>query len=532
MPYIIELMAIGEDTYPPLSQAAEELNGIQDEFKYVLPPQNARADGIAFKRDAYLTTDVWNFLREHREKFHGKRDHIIAFITRSLRSEIARNIFGSQSKKDGLTVVTTSNYSLYVKEEIRFYCYYILRYTLSFVNPHMKCHNDTDRKDCYFHYKKFKPEIRASMDKGHLCDQCRDQLERPPPEHISAHCPSSEEIEAINRMLSFVAKTLPSALILKGGGVKGLAFAGALTELERHYFFDRHVGTSAGAIAAVLLAAGYTPSELTDILLKKSFRDFMDAPAWKIPFNLLFLRGMHSGQACANWISKLLGHKLPRMSEVAMKDLSGGALVYAARSGSGTISFDSRGDRKETSAAYAARCSMSIPFFFAPAMVDGRRVFDGGLRHNFPLTRYLSQEPRANFIGLYLGKRNDQISRYSISLELLDIVIEGEERATVDRHADKVIVIDTSPIRTVDFDLSEIEKQLLLSVGKASALQFLFERNLDNGPSLDEVTTAISHAESLRIRVVALRKRSRFWKRLLVGVVVIALALSAFSVMH
>ena len=36
------------------------------------------------------------------------------------------------------------------------------------------------------------------------------------------------------------------ALILRGGGVKGIAFIGALEVLEDYYEFDPLVGTSAG----------------------------------------------------------------------------------------------------------------------------------------------------------------------------------------------------------------------------------------------------------------------------------------------
>ena len=175
-----------------------------------------------------------------------------------------------------------------------------------------------------------------------------------------------------------------------------------------------------------------------------------------------------------------------------------GALIYAARQGSGTLTFDSRGENKETVAAFAARCSMSIPFFFFPVTVDGRRVFDGGLRNNFPLSRFLVQEPRSNFIALYLGKPNNSNSRGLIGLDLLNIVIEGEEQRTVDAHRDKVIVIDTSPVGTIDFNLTDIEKQFLIRVGKAAALKFLRSRNFDDGPSEAEVASAYSEAEASR----------------------------------
>jgi hypothetical protein len=60
-----------------------------------------------------------------------------------------------------------------------------------------------------------------------------------------------------------------------------------------------------------------------------------------------------------------------------------------------------------------------------------------------------------------LGRRCHRSRQY--------IVIEGKEQRTVDVHCDKVITIDTSPVGTIDFNLTDIEKQFLLRVGKAAA---------------------------------------------------------------
>lgn len=141
--------------------------------------------------------------------------------------------------------------------------------------------------------------------------------------------------------------------------MKGLAFAGALLELEEYFWFNRHVGTSAGAIAAILLAAGYTPAELRELLLKKNFRDFLDAPLWRALFNLLTRLFCYPGETFRLWMAELLTNKVPMLSEVPMKELKGSALVYASRRG-GTIRFDSIGERQDVSAAFAARCSSKI----------------------------------------------------------------------------------------------------------------------------------------------------------------------------
>jgi NTE family protein len=68
-------------------------------------------------------------------------------------------------------------------------------------------------------------------------------------------------------------------LVFEGGGVKGVAYVGALKELEKRDILaniERIGGTSAGAINAVLLAAGYTPTETTKILFGLDFRNFLD----------------------------------------------------------------------------------------------------------------------------------------------------------------------------------------------------------------------------------------------------------------
>jgi predicted acylesterase/phospholipase RssA len=52
-------------------------------------------------------------------------------------------------------------------------------------------------------------------------------------------------------------------LVFEGGGAKGMVFVGALQEFEaRGHTYDRLLGTSAGAITAALLAAGYTSQEM------------------------------------------------------------------------------------------------------------------------------------------------------------------------------------------------------------------------------------------------------------------------------
>ena len=73
-------------------------------------------------------------------------------------------------------------------------------------------------------------------------------------------------------------------MVFEGGGAKGSAFVGALRALKQQGHQTRRlVGTSAGAITATLVAAGYSPEEMLDAVNerldgKPRFASFMDVP--------------------------------------------------------------------------------------------------------------------------------------------------------------------------------------------------------------------------------------------------------------
>lgn len=74
-------------------------------------------------------------------------------------------------------------------------------------------------------------------------------------------------------------------LIFEGGGAKGMVLVGAYEEfVRRGHTYGRLLGTSAGAITAALVAAGYTPAELLAALNEREsgkpvFAGFMGDPA-------------------------------------------------------------------------------------------------------------------------------------------------------------------------------------------------------------------------------------------------------------
>jgi predicted acylesterase/phospholipase RssA len=464
----IQIFSIKKELYKNIEKACNDLNNIQTdkEFTFKTPPERLKDKFYFEQREEYHSGTVFEWLKNYRQQEKKENQLIILVVDGYLKSNRLGNLFGSVSATDGLAVFTVVDFSQFVNDIVRFCRYYLVRYALSFLEPSIKSHDDPSRKECVFHKKMNKIELRDSLYSGHICKTCYDQLRPKLNTEIST---------SIKQMLLLVSNQHPYSIVIKGGGVKGLAFVGALLELENYFSFDTFAGTSAGAITAVLMGAGYKPSELLEILDKKDFNEFKDASFLKGILNLIRTRGFYPGDEIENWISELIKIKLPELlNEVMMEELPNHTIVYSSRIKDGTLIFDSKRQRKETHVAFATRCSMSIPYFFSPKIVDGVRVYDGGARNNFPLKVFIETYPNKPVIGLYLvnGTKKGGL----VLGELANIAMDGEEVPIVQNNLDKVVIIDPRPIKTTDFNLNKKKKEFLVLSGRLGALKFI-ERN-------------------------------------------------------
>ncbi|MGH7620806.1 MAG: patatin-like phospholipase family protein, partial [Gemmatimonadaceae bacterium] len=198
-------------------------------------------------------------------------------------------------------------------------------------------------------------------------------------------------------------------LVCEGGGVKGIGLAGAYSLLEeRGYKPQNLAGTSAGAITAALIAAGYGASELKDIIFGLDFRRFED-PGWedRIPgvgkvLSVLIEEGVFKGDDFLDWMRKVLADKGvhtfsdlkteytdPKYTsrlQVIASDTSARQLLVLPRDAQ-QLGYAP----EELEVALAVRMSMSIPIFFEPVRVENTQtnhehvIVDGGMLSNFPV---------------------------------------------------------------------------------------------------------------------------------------------------
>ncbi|WP_026692920.1 patatin-like phospholipase family protein [Peribacillus kribbensis] len=187
--------------------------------------------------------------------------------------------------------------------------------------------------------------------------------------------------------------------VFSGGGIRGLAFAGAYEAIEnKGYKFIRLGGTSAGAVIAAFIIAGYTSRELKEIIAKTDFHKLLDKRKLRLPIPfgkwlLLYKRmGLYKGDELENWVAAYLAKKglvtfgdLPHQTfRVIASDLSNAKLIVIPDD------LPAYGiDPSTFPIARAVRMSCSIPYFFEPVRLTARKkkslIVDGAVLSNFPM---------------------------------------------------------------------------------------------------------------------------------------------------
>lgn len=182
---------------------------------------------------------------------------------------------------------------------------------------------------------------------------------------------------------------LPWALVLSGGGAKGLAHVGVLKVLEAMAVPPPAliVGTSMGAIVGGLYACGYGAAELEELTLRFDIRDYLDSKVFRMegPLGKLMQTGqiigrlatkpgIDSGKAIFSYLEKLTEGRGVEETRIpfrcnAVDLVSGREIVF------------SRG-----SLALALRASMAFPAFFDPVYMDDMVLVDGGLVNNLAIS--------------------------------------------------------------------------------------------------------------------------------------------------
>jgi len=169
------------------------------------------------------------------------------------------------------------------------------------------------------------------------------------------------------------------ALVLGGGGLRGLAHVGALAELEAHGWVPEEVvGTSIGALVAAAWAAGNSVRDIADFALGLRRRDIFDIAHTDMALKRMRAPALYRAEPLDNLVRGLLGDltfaDLPRRLIIASVEINSGMQIFWGLPGLTHV--------KVADAVFA---SCALPGFFPPREIEGRFWMDGALVDNLPV---------------------------------------------------------------------------------------------------------------------------------------------------
>ena len=294
--------------------------------------------------------------------------------------------------------------------------------------------------------------------------------------------------------------------VFSGGGIKGLAFAGALQAAAEAGYDEWHqvAGTSAGAITAMALAVGYDAQGLKDALDRFDFSriaDYGTLGPLEIPINLEFSHGVTHGKVLSAWIEELLaqaphpaktfGDLPPEKLRVVGVDLAHTRMVVFPEDVSLYTDKHGRALRpSEFPIAEAVRISAGFSYFFPPRtdLRDAQTkkpgvLVDGGVASPFPVFLFDSPKPDHPTWGfrLFSGSAPEKPSYTSIGgllwpIDMLKAIVDTSTNA-LDKFEEReyhprTIALPTGDIGTLDFALTPEQKQFLYDSGYQAAKAF------------------------------------------------------------
>jgi len=246
-------------------------------------------------------------------------------------------------------------------------------------------------------------------------------------------------------------------LIFEGAGIRGIAYSGAIKELEVHNILkdvERVGGTSSGAITALLLSIGYSADEIALVVNNTPFKKFNDGKFFFIG-GINRLRnyfGWYRGQAFERWLSKLIEAKTNNANitfgELKQRGFRDLYITGTCLNKQSLIIFSNE-NYPNMKVKDAVRITMSIPLYFEAVFIDSTGkiihhpknkngldvMMDGGFIANFPiktfdstkyfdLTKSNSFAPNPQTIGFRID-REDQIENDASGKSLAPININS-----------------------------------------------------------------------------------------------------------
>lgn len=284
--------------------------------------------------------------------------------------------------------------------------------------------------------------------------------------------------------------------VFSGGGIKAYAFLGALESIYKTgHKLERIAGTSAGAIFAALIAAGYKTGEIETMLNELNIENFLDPPALAryLPFTkwafLYYNKGLYKGDKLEKWMEEKLALKgIDTFSQIKqgylkiiVSDISLGKLIVIPDDLERVYGIVPEQFKVST----AVRMSASYPYYLMPKKINYNNRFsyivDGGILSNFPLWVFNeNKRMKRPVLGISLSDDINKVQPMQVNnaIDMFKALFTTMMRAHDSRYISKskqnhIVFIPVNEVDTLEISIPKEEKKQLINLGKKKTADFL-----------------------------------------------------------
>lgn len=263
-------------------------------------------------------------------------------------------------------------------------------------------------------------------------------------------------------------------LAIGGGGIKGIAFVGALYQLEKSGLINnlkKISGTSIGAFIAVCLVIGYKPSELMDFLFEYDYSNLKDVDI----SGFLTRKGLMKGEKIKEFFQQFISKKedpnitLEKLYEKYNIEL----IVVATCVNTQSPEYISYKTDPNLDIFTLICMSTAIPGFLPPVQYKNKLYIDGCVFNNLPMCvlsenawGISSEKEKSPFIP------TENINYFTHFTIFLKMMYSGFQKEKITKNKN-IIRVKIGKIEVTSFNISKDDKFALIQYGIEAANRIL-----------------------------------------------------------
>ena len=279
-------------------------------------------------------------------------------------------------------------------------------------------------------------------------------------------------------------------LVFSGGGVKGYAYAGAITALDAAFFkkkknlyqqLEGMAGSSIGAMFALYVAIGVRGKQLIKDVMQTNIMELAQHMTIE---NLMDVYGLCLPTYFKRTVYDILERHMGK-GDITFQELFEITQKNYVCCVTNITYNQAEYHSHETTPHYrvfeSVAASMCIPLLFAPCIINGQCYVDGGMNDNCPFRVFPSNESLIFYLGGWKRSTNmDSLQQYIMFLagNLWQTLDRNNFKLLSGQDKQRLVRINIEGMSMMDFHITPDHKKWLISKGALEVEKLLNPKTL------------------------------------------------------